>query len=245
VHVDAAEDGTATSQKPLDSRPWANWLANGADQESGPTAPRLLDLDHSELHRPMLLTRSNNEPLGSAQSTGPHPRYNTPSPPPSPGFSWPSQLAADNPRPPSPDFSWPSQLPANNLRPQSPDFSWPSQLPANNPRPQSPDVSWPSHLSANNHPESSGFSWPDHLPAASSLPPKSDTSPSHQSAGDYPPSSSESPHPTEPETKDLLSQLDRPVPSHPTEPETKNFLDLLLKGRIKRRISGSDAVNSE
>ncbi|KAF8494566.1 hypothetical protein F5888DRAFT_1805313 [Russula emetica] len=94
------------------------------------------------------------------------------------------------------------------------DFSWPSQLEANNPCPASPD-----------------FSWPDHLPADNSLTPSPDYSPPtgpHQSAVVHPLSSSESPRPTEPETKDFLSQLNPSQdPPSPAEPETKDFLSQL------------------
>jgi hypothetical protein len=51
------------------------------------------------------------------------------------------------------------------------------------------------------------------------------------------------PSPSEPETKDFPSQLG-PWSSHPAESETKDFLDLLSKGKIKRRTYGSGAVNS-
>jgi hypothetical protein len=37
--VDAAEDGTAASQKQWDSGPRDDWLANAADQTSAPTTP--------------------------------------------------------------------------------------------------------------------------------------------------------------------------------------------------------------
>jgi hypothetical protein len=54
-----------------------------------------------------------------------------------------------------------------------------------------------------------------------------------------------------PETKDFLSQLDQSGPavpetrpSHATEPETIDFLSHFFKGKIKRRIPGSGAVNS-
>ncbi|KAN0118479.1 hypothetical protein V8E52_005209 [Russula decolorans] len=200
VHVnvaDVAEDGTAASQKRWDSEPKDEWLVNTADQTSAPTASWLPDLDHSGLHSPRSSTRLNNAPSSSALSTGPHSR----SPPPTPGsssdssnpyFSWPDQLLAKNARPPSPEFSWPNYLPANNPRPPSPEFSWPNQLPANNPPPPSPEFSWPSQLPANNpRPPSPDFSWPNQLPANNPRPP-----------------SSEPPRPTEPETKDFLSQLD-------------------------------------
>ena len=188
--------------------------------------------------------------------------------PPSQEFAWPSQLQANDPRPPSPEFSWPSHLQANNPRPPSPEFSWPSQLQAKKPRPTSPDVSWPSQLPANNRPPSPAYSWPNELQADNTLPPNRGSSPPYQSA-DHPLSSSDSPHPTEPETKDLLSQLlvnpprypPSPAvpetkdflsklgsgPSNPAEsapPKTMDFLDLLLKGRVKRGMSGSGAVNS-
>ena len=192
--------------------------------------------------------------------------------PPSPDFSWPSHVpAADNSRPPSPDFSWPSHVPAaDNARPPSPDFSWPSHVPAaDNARPPSPDFSWQSHVPAadNSRPPSPDFSWPSHVPAAdnshppipdgysstglhqsadNSRPPIPDGYSStglHQSADNHPQSSSEPPRPTEPETKDYLSRLGA-GPSHFADFETKDFLSQLLKGKIKRRNSGSGAVNS-
>jgi len=51
------------------------------------------------------------------------------------------------------------------------------------------------------------------------------------------------PSPAQPETKDFLNQLG-PGPTHPAESETKDIIGLFLKGKIKRRISGSGAVNS-
>ena len=296
VHVnvmDLAEDGTTTSQKRLDSGP-SDWLASAADQMSAPTALRSPDLDHTKLHSPRSSTRLNNAPSSSELSTGPHPRSppgnsgsssqysswpnqlpaNSPRPP-SPEFSWPHQLPANRPRPPSPEFSWPHQLPVKKPRPPSPEFSWPSHLPVGNPRPPSPEFSWPDQLPANRpRPPSPEFSWPNELPANRPRPPSPDYPPPgssltgpHQSADNHPLSSSEPPRPTEPETKDFLSQLDTsrdppsPAapetkdllsqlnqpgsgPSHPAEPESEDLLGHLLKGKLKRRISGSGAADS-
>jgi hypothetical protein len=218
--VDVADDRAATSQKR-----WDDWLAHTGDETSAPMTPLFLDLDHSGLHSPRASTGSNSAPSSPSPSTGSHP-YTDDSSSPSSGASS--------------DFSRPNQLPANNPHPSSSEFSWPDQL--------HPDTS----LSP-----SPGFSWSDQLQAKNSLPP----------SPDYPPSSSKSPRPTEPETKDLLSQpgpsrnpslppspavpetMDPlsqlgPGPSHPAESESMDFLDLLLKGRIKRRTYGPDAVNS-
>jgi hypothetical protein len=254
--VDVADDRAATSQKR-----WDDWLAHTGDETSAPMTPLFLDLDHSGLHSPRASTGSNSAPSSPSPSTGSHP-YTDDSSSPSSGassdFSRPNQLPANNPHPSSSEFSWPDQLHPDTSLPPSPGFSWSDQLQANNPHPSSSEFSWPDQL----HPDTSlspspGFSWSDQLQAKNSLPP----------SPDYPPSSSKSPRPTEPETKDLLSQpgpsrnpslppspavpetMDPlsqlgPGPSHPAESESMDFLDLLLKGRIKRRTYGPDAVNS-
>jgi hypothetical protein len=242
--VDVAEDGTATSEKRWDSGPSDDWLANAADQTSVPTAPRLSALDHSGLQSS---TRLNNAPSSSALLTGPHPRWDGPLPlgsrASSPDSSGSNQLSANNPRPPSPDFSWPSELPANNPRPPSPDFSWPSQLPA-----ASPNYP-PPHQSADDHSLSSSEparpTTPKTKDLLSQLNPSQDPpSPAEPETKDFLNQLGSGPsHLAEPETKDFLGQLGS-GPSHVAEPETKDFLDLLLKGKIKRRISGSGAVNS-
>ena len=51
------------------------------------------------------------------------------------------------------------------------------------------------------------------------------------------------PSPSNPETKDFISQLG-PWSSLSAESETKDLLGLFSKGKMKRRISGSNAVNS-
>jgi hypothetical protein len=231
--VDVGEDGTATSQKR-----WDDWLANAADQTSAPTTPRFLDLDHPGIHSPRSSTGSNNAPSSSSLSTGPHPRYNGDSSSPSsgsPNYS-PIPWVPDQPITSSPDYSHPSwfsadyspsslvdnphQLPpAQNSLPPSPDYSPPSSNP---PRPTEPETKdFLNQLGPSRDPT---------LPPSPAVPETKDFLSQLGPSRDPP----LPPSPAVPETKDFLSQLG-PGPSHPAEPETMDFLDLLLKGRIRRR----------
>jgi hypothetical protein len=253
VHVnvaDVTEDGTATSQKR-----WDDWLANAADQTSALTAPRLYD---SELHNPRPSKRPNNAPSSSALSTGPHRRVEDDTPQPSswsPDYSpipWsPGQTLPSSPEYPRPtslstDYSPPPST--DNSRPPSPDYSPPSSPPLTGPHQFTDDhplsISDPPVPALPTEPETKDF--------LSQLdPPRAPPSPAWPETKDFlsqldPPR--DPPSPSEPETtKDFLSQLGpgSSQASHSTESETKDFLSHFFKGKFKRRISGSGAVNSE
>jgi hypothetical protein len=112
------------------------------------------------------------------------------------------------------------------------------------PHPRSPGESPPpfywSPPSASSPPESDDFSSTDHSPApppnpdrlpppSLTLTPASSTGP-HQSTEDHPPPNSE-------------TSLAIPAESV-SKSESEDFLDKLLKGKLKRHISGPGAVNS-
>ena len=161
----------------------------------------------------------------------------------SPDYS-PPRLTDDS-RPSSPDYS-PPRLADNSLQ-SSPDYS-PPRLTEDS-RPLSPHWQSSSSASTNNlHPSGSGYYPSSSSSSIENAPSGSSSTGPYSSTDDRLLSNSESPRPTEPETMDLIYQLDHDRsgdppssaepetvdligqldvsqnPPHPTAPETLDFL---------------------
>lgn len=253
--VDAAEDGSAPSQKP---RPRDDWLATAAGQTSAPMTPRLPNLGHSGLHSPRSSTRSNNALSSSTLSTGPHPRWKDvypPSIPWSPDHS-PIPWGPDQAYTPSPDYSPIPWVPERPL-PLSPDNSPPSLSTDHSPlsidysppdsgsNSWSPEFSPPSSWSTDYSPPNSWST--DHSPPSISYSPPTSWLTDHPPPSPLPssPGWSTAPH----QSTDGYPAYPPPNPEQPdpavseSESQFEDFLDKLLKGKIRRRISGSGAVD--
>jgi hypothetical protein len=219
--------------------------------DSLPPSPGPID----DLHPPFYSSPPGaSSPPGSDGSIS---ADHSPAPAPAPSHWSPPSTSLTNP--PAPLYSPPGASaspepvgspPTDHPPAPPPPYHW--SPPSASPSPE-PDVSPLTEHSPAPAPN------PGHSPPT--LTPASSTGP-HQSTVDHPLSSSEASRPTEPETKDFLSQLGvgpshpaepetedflgqpAPGPSHPAEPETKDFLGLLMKDKIKRRSSGSGAGNS-
>ncbi len=237
VHIDVvniAEDGIAASQKRWEPR--CNWLTNAADQASTPTAPGLPDLNPSwELPRPhsprsTASTRDDTRPNYSP----PLNRLPTRPPPPNPDYSPPSSWSAGS-SPSSPDYSPPGSWLTDNSPPSSSSTgSPPSNLDYSPPSSWSTDHSSSSSWSTDH---SSSSSWSINSPQNPGLtdghspsPPSLSSVLSTGSTGSHP-STDNHPPPS-------------PEPARPVVHEPEGFLDMLLKGKIKRRTAGSSVVCS-
>ena len=250
VDVDIDEDGRAKRWEPS-----AHWLTNAADPSRAPTIPaRGLQYYHWYGDYPPTdpsLDYSVSSPSESSTESPSNSPSTDHSPPSSPStdrlpsgssstshtsvsidYSPPSSWSTDDPLPPAlpqtPSYSPNSRLADDShSRSSSPGYS-----------PEPPRSSW----STDNSPQSSSStdhslfsidysppsSWStDNLPPQPLTPtPESLTGP-HQSTDSHPPPSLRPPNPAE----------------SVSEPTSEDFLDNLLKGKIRRHISGFDAVN--
>jgi hypothetical protein len=234
VDVDVAEGGTATSQKRYDSS--NDWSSSNAADPSTPPSPAPSDVDRfwegvAEQH-PNLFGSSPGESSGksSGESSGESPGSSDGSV----GSNW-SNYASSNPESPTGSHPGSAPLPHPGLSedrfPILP--AWmvsPGTLSSTDHRPTPPQSpsSGGSPLPPLPHPGPSE----DHSPS----PPGFSVNPDTLSSTGHQPTPPQSPASSSPGSSEDRS------PSPPGDPD--KFLDDLLKGRIKRRVSGSDTVNS-
>jgi len=214
--VDVVEDGTGASQKRMDRGPWQQWSSNAAGASSSTANADLNNWD-------------NQLPPGSpgqAESAGSN--SNSPA---NPGTNSGSARPGTNSGPTSPGTNSGSASPGTNHGSESPTTSTGTSAPLGSPESET----WNSNgLSLSDQwlvdDPASYPQTPQSVANPPPPPPPSSPTPSKGSNGGHPPPS---PGP------DV-----NPPPTSAVQHEAESFLDMLLKGKIRRRLSGSVAVDT-
>lgn len=216
--ADIAKDGTGVSQSQTRGfDPWAQWsTTNAADRTSAPPSPDPVDSEHTEHGFAQLPPTS---PATSSVASN-----SVPSSPTAPN-NWPSSPGSESP-------SWP-----HGPGGASPEYEYGIS--------QTHGASWNSEWDSDRMTLSEQYMVDPDNPATSLTvdgPPARDHSPSSPAPSTGPPPSADgspSPSPGPDVNPPPSSEL-----QHPAEHESESFLESLLRGKIRRHISGPVAVHA-